>query len=589
MQPNGLRRLWCSIVCACLWSSLVTAQEASRAGLPQSPWQALEQAGGVGALREVVPELPPADHLVPAEEYRLGPGDVVAVQILAPVVQTHRIVVSPTGDILLPRIGLLSVRGMTLAQARAALHQLVQQRNPAATAEMQLLVPRQVIVTITGYVRAPGTYVLPANLRVSTAVRLASQGKSLASSAPAGRPSTPAVAGSVQELESQEWDFSSVPPLPSYCTRNILLRYADGRTQTADLERGRALAESVSDPLLSEGLEIFVPSPPPQEYPTVSVAGAVQRPLRVAYRVGDRLSFLLRLAGGVRREQAEPVALVYTAGQPPQRVELDSAGMPVTDPELMPGSVVLVPERPVAGMGRQGIVRVVGAVAHPGAYVIEPGRTRVRELLERAGGVLPTAALTQAYIQRALRQPLTAADVRLPPEVGLYSRFLYSDLRLEDTVRYILDMRLQRALVACDFVALLQQGDERQNVPLEDGDVVVVPSASSGIYVWGQVRHPGFVPFEAGRDAEWYIARAGGYAVGADPKRVRILRGPMRSWLRLAEAGMLQPGDEIYVPRQLDVPAWAQQQAELQLYTVLVGAVSTLTFIVTTIVNLLRQ
>jgi hypothetical protein len=92
-------------------------------------------------------------------------------------------------------------------------------------------------------------------------------------------------------------------------------------------------------------------------------------------------------------------------------------------------------------------------------------------------------------------------------------------------------------------------------------------------------------------DAAFFERVARGYEAiaAADPKRVRVLRGATRTWLTPEHAGALQPGDEIYVPRRLDVPAWAQQQAELQLYTVLVGAASTLTFIVTTILNLLRR
>jgi len=537
-------------------------------------------------MRDMVPELPPSDRTVSAEEYRLGPGDVLLGHIVAPVVQTHRLVVSVTGELVIPRFGLLSVQGMSLAQARRSVEQLVQQRHPEARVELNLLVPRRVVVTVTGYVRAPGMYVLPASVRVSTAIRIALQ--SGQSSVSAGQRLSLPGASSRQEVESYEWESSAIPPLPSYCTRNVLLRFADGRTQTADIERGRAMGDLTADPLVSEGLEIFVPPPPPEGYPTVSIGGAVGRMLRVAYRAGDKVSFVLRLAGGLRPE-AEPVVFVHAPGQPPQRIELDTVGNPVKDLDLVPGASLLVPQRPTPGATRLGIVRVVGSVLHPGAYVIEPGRTRLREVIERAGGLAPNAALAQAYIQRVPAPWLLASDPRIPAEVGLYSRFLYSDLRLEDTVRYALDMRLQRSLVVCDFVALFQHGDTRQDVPLEDGDLIVVPTASEGIYLWGQVRLPGYVPFVPGKTVEWYVQQAGGYSVGADPKRVRVLRGPTRNWLLPEQAGAVQPGDEIYVPRRLDVPAWAQQQAELQFYTVLVGAVSTLTFVVTTIFNLLRR
>jgi len=555
--------------------------------LPQSLWQLLEERGALETLREALPQLPPTDGVVAPEEYRLGPGDVLAVHVLAPVVQTHRVSVSATGDILVPRLGVLTVHGKSLAEVRRELQQRIQQRNPEASLELQLLVPRQVLVTVGGYVRFPGVYVLPASVRVSTAIRMAMRGEHGGSTA--GRRPTPlGEVQSLQEIQARQWESSAVPPLPSYCTRNVLLRFSDGRLQTADLERGRALGDGAADPAVSEGLEIIVPAPPAEGYPTVSIGGAVRQPLRVAYRPGDRLSFLLRLAGGVR-EGVEGVVWVYPPGQPPQQAQLDTTGRPTPDLELTPGSAVVVPEHPSAGLERRGIVHVVGAVARPGAYVIEPGRTRLRELLERAGGVTARASLPHAYIERVPARELALSDPRLPAELELYRRFLYSDLRLEDTVRYALDMRLQRSLVAVDFVALLRHGDARHDVPLEDGDLIVIPHTSATVAVWGQVHSPGLVPFEPGKPARWYIEHVGGYAVGADPRRVRVLRGATRTWLTPEQAGALQPGDEIYVPRRLDVPAWAQQQAELQLYTVLVGAASTLTFIVTTILNLLRR
>lgn len=589
MQRSGLRVLSLSSAFVCLWSSLLVGQQAQLAPFAPSLWQALQEQEAFRQGQEALPVFPPSDAVVPAEHYRLGPGDVLLLQVRGALVQTHRLVVSATGDIVLPRVGLLSVQGMTLAQARQVVERAMQQHNPAVQSDLQLLFPRRVVVTVTGYVRAPGTYVVPATMRVSTVVWLAMQGN------PSGQVATGRQTGGVSEvvslrqLEQQWWERSSIPPLPSYCTRRVLLRFPEGNVQVADVEWGQAMGDGQANPMVSEGLHILVPSPPPEGYPTVSIAGAVRSPVRVAYREGDRLSFLLRLAGGIEPSRAEPVAIVYVPGQSERRVELDTAGMPREDIELLPGSAVLVPERAQAGLGRWGIVTVVGAVVRPGSYVIEPGRTRLRELIERAGGFTPKAALAQAYVQRRQAGEYDLADPRLPAELSLYRRFVYSDLRLEDTVRYALDVRLQRSLVSCDFVALFRRGEERYNVPLYDGDLVVVPEAAEGVFVWGQVRSPGVVPFEPGRTVQWYIAQAGGYGVGADQQRVRVLRGATRTWLLPKEAGELQPGDEIYVPRRLDVPAWAAQQAELQLYTVLVGAVSTLTFIVTTIVNLLRR
>jgi protein involved in polysaccharide export with SLBB domain len=176
MRQNALRRFLCSSVCSALLGGTAAVAQQGAAS-PLSLWQLLEQVTPGQSARMVLPELPPADHVVSAEHYVVGPGDVLLLQIVAPVVQEHVLVVSPDGELLLPRIGALSVQGRTLAWVRSEVERRVRERNPKAEAVVLLQKARTVLVTVRGYVRFPGVYALPATVRVSTAVRLAVLGR----------------------------------------------------------------------------------------------------------------------------------------------------------------------------------------------------------------------------------------------------------------------------------------------------------------------------------------------------------------------------------------------------------------------------
>lgn len=93
-------------------------------------------------------------------------------------------------------------------------------------------------------------------------------------------------------------------------------------------------------------------------------------------------------------------------------------------------------------------VYIMGEVAAPGAYKLKPTEG-VIDLINRAGGVIPTAALTKVTVRRK-----------------------------------------DGATAKIDLFSALQKG-AKLNYVLHDGDVVVVARNLSYVYVSGEVLHPG--------------------------------------------------------------------------------------------------
>ena len=110
-----------------------------------------------------------------------------------------------------------------------------------------------------------------------------------------------------------------------------------------------------------------------------------------------------------------------------------------------------------------------------------------------------------------------------------------------------------------DFEKLFVHGDLSQNVALEPGDYLYFPAAASGsIYVLGEVRTPGAVPFDSDTNVLSAIATRGGFTQRAWKKHVLVVRGArdhpesfkvdaFGALTGTAANLALQPGDLVYV------------------------------------------
>jgi protein involved in polysaccharide export with SLBB domain len=96
------------------------------------------------------------------------------------------------------------------------------------------------------------------------------------------------------------------------------------------------------------------------------------------------------------------------------------------------------------------------------------------------------------------------------------------------------------------------------DVPVRDGDVLLIPKKADYIMVNGQVFNPTAVSYRPGHSARWYLSQAGGTTQIADKKAVFVIRGDGSvlsaknngsGWWSGDPLGTtLKPGDSIIVP-----------------------------------------
>lgn len=522
----------------------------------------------------------PAGNTVDGKYYYLGPGDVISLQVVPILPYEYPIMVSPDMTIFLPRGGELSVRNMTLNTLRDTLTKIFAERNSNATVFVALKRARLCIVTISGNVLFPGTYSLPSSYRVSTAIKFANQMSSEKAISEEEKMSLQKMQGTNRD-KNKNYSESGVARENLYANRNVILLRKSGISQDVDIEKANATGDLSRDPFIREGDEIVVPFEPFQ-YSKVSVSGSVLRPAVVPYKEGDKLSDLLKF-GYATSENADlsNVRLVQS-GLANTNIRIDKdLNLLSEDIVLQPGAALIIGRKQEKEYENISVVSVRGQVVSPGTYTIEEGKTRLKDVIEITGGFTPKAYLPLAFITRRSEKTDAFIDYRR----DYFTTFQYSDLTLEDTSRFTIDMLLKKPIVSCDFVKAFKENSDLDNVILRDGDVIIVPDNPGYVYVYGQVNHPGYVEFREGQTMSWYIEKAGGYAKGAVKDRARIIRGKSKVWTEGDEETIVFAGDEVYVPRPPDIP----QSLEWQKYGTIAALLSTTAVLINIIYSIVKD
>lgn len=347
----------------------------------------------------------------------------------------------------------------------------------------------------------------------------------------------------------------------------------------------------------------------------VTITGAVETHGRIPFREGMTLRDAVLVAGGLdegadlREAEIARIAGRTESGALAEtiRVPLDStylfdryAGAPyqgapgypapasgAPEAELRPYDNVVIFRQP--GWDIQRLVYLTGQVRHPGRYALTSKTERLSDLVERAGGLTDEAyaggiefyRVTQFQRQRDARAAERERRARVDGDPASTVDDL--PLREEPPMGY-------RDRVGVDLVRALRDEDSIENLILAGGDSINVPEYESVVMVGGAVNAPGPVAFEEGKNIDWYVRRAGGYAARSDDKLAYVTqpngeKDVVKRRFLADRVPRVGAGAVVFVPeRDLGVPREASNVA--QILSTVVGAVATL---VTTIVLVSRQ
>ena len=307
------------------------------------------------------------------DNYVLGPGDEVIIDIWGDSKQTLRQSIAPDGTIIDPQIGPITLNGLTIQEANSRLknaysriYSTMNGEEPTTFMKMSLGEIRSIRVNVMGEVVVPGTYTLPSLASLFHALYCAGGVNNI---------------GSLRAVKVSRGG----KPLAEVDIYDYLLKGKSGL-----------------DIRLEDGDVIIVP--PYQNL--VAVSGKVKRPLIYEMKEGEAMADLLDFAGGFTGDAyKEAVRVIRKSGREYQVFNVEKTGFAqftLTDGDEV--SVGAVLDR------FENRVEIRGAVYRAGMYALDGQVSTVRQLIEKAEGVRDDAFLNRAVLYRDMPNTMREAQ-----------------------------------------------------------------------------------------------------------------------------------------------------------------------------------
>lgn len=458
--------------------------------------------------------------------YYVGPSDALGINVwMSPPLQ-FRLDVTPEGSLIIPTVGEIAVSGLTLEAAKEKVVTAVKKRYASSDVTLTLLRPRPILVTIQGVVLHEGQYTLAATDRADRAIQLAN----------------------VPRADDESGALSGIERNMS--RRHVVIRHLDGTRSKADIVRYLAMGVDADNPYLREGDVVIVPGK--KHYSDqFAVYGEVNAPGRFEHVEGDHILDALHMAQGFSdyaNTDSVEISRLSSDGREMKSLIIAVGREPLSTPDndpVQPGDRIIVRKR--NDLRADYRVHVEGEVLNPGTYPITRDRTKIAEIIAKAGGFTEFASLKSAELSRRSIDPQEIETDRMMSFRG--------GITPDDSLDYLqeTELRLKKEIVNVDFWQLFVAGDSTENVYLQSEDVIKIPAISRTIYVFGQIVTPGHIPFREGSDPRYYVGKAGGFTDRARSDDLRIIKSRTKQWLAEDET-TVEEGDYIWVPKEPDRP-----------------------------------
>ncbi|MBT2153388.1 SLBB domain-containing protein [Pseudoalteromonas tetraodonis] len=206
-------------------------------------------------------------------------------------------------------------------------------------------------------------------------------------------------------------------------------------------------------------------------------------------------------------------------------------------------------------------VTLKGELLFPGTYTIRRGET-LTDLLNRAGGFTNFAEQKAAvFIRQSVKQQEQQQLARLATELrrdvaskSFQNSVSSSALSYDEMNKLLNDLASVEAVgrLVIDLPLIV---NNQQNLVLQDGDTLYVPSKRDSISVVGEVNYSTTHLYKAGVSLDDYLELSGGLKERADDDRIYIIKASgavsipnSGNWFAPGNKQMLEPGDTIVVP-----------------------------------------
>jgi len=251
---------------------------------------------------------------------------------------------------------------------------------------------------------------------------------------------------------------------------------------------------------------------------------------------------------------------------------------------LQPGDVVTIFSRADFGVPaarRSAMVVLENEFRAPGVYQAQPGET-LRQLVVRAGGLSPNAYLygavftresTRQAQQKALEEAISRMEADLQRATASRAQNVLpgdADALARETAAQQGTLQRLRQLRATGRIVFnlpeQPQLSDIPDLPLENGDRLVVPQRPATVSVLGSVYNAGTFIHRGGQRVGDYLRLSGGPLRTADDRAIYIQRADgslvsrqQSGWLSGGFENLaLMPGDSVVVPENFEYVSWTR-------------------------------
>ena len=298
----------------------------------------------------------PQMNIATPQNYVLGPGDQLIIDIYGDTQKSEKLTVSPEGDVTVPDYGPVHVSGLSVASAQSRIRSKLGTYYSSSDIKVSVGQTRTILVNVMGEVRTPGTYTLSAFATVFHALYMA---------------------GGISDLGT---------------LRDIKV-YRQGKLiSTVDVYQFILNGRLAGNVRLADNDVIQVGT-----YDCiVDITGRVKRPMAYEMRKSESLSTLLKFSGGFAGDAYKKSLRVLRKSGLMKSVhnveEFELADFKVEDCDSVIVDSII--DR------YENMVEIKGAVFRPGMYQLGEKVNSVRSLIENADGVTEEAMTSRAVMRR---------------------------------------------------------------------------------------------------------------------------------------------------------------------------------------------
>ena len=393
----------------------------------------------------------PSMNIATPQNYVLGPGDQLIVDIYGASQESISLTVSPDGDVTIPEFGPVHVSGLTVSAAQKRIHNKIGSYYEDSSIKATLGQTRTISVNVMGEVKVPGTYTLSAFATVFHAlykaggisdlgtlrnIKVFRQGRQISVVDIYEFILNGRLAGNVRLQDNdviQVGTYDCIVDVVGRVKRpmayelrqteslSTLLKYSGGFTGDAYKKLIRVLRKSedlksvynieefeLSDFKMCDGDSVIVDAIYDRYKNMVEIKGAVFRP--GMYRLGEKVNSvrsLIEIASGLTEEAMDSRAVMrrMKPNRTQEVISLDVKGIldgSVADVSLQNEDVLFIPT--LAEHQNLRTLTIDGEVIFPGTFEYADGMT-IEDLILQAGGLTDAASTAKVDVTRRLRDP----------------------------------------------------------------------------------------------------------------------------------------------------------------------------------------